>query len=180
MGGGGRKGLCLLVATNTSVLRICERKQAVPVSCWGRSGTGERQEGTRGKVAAHLRQLCRESGRPRLDTGRPPPPRTTSGHRGASGPVVQMPLSPERRAPGGLQREQPRGGQPRAGGQGTAACVSAALGGRCAGGYPAPDAPSPSRGTSDYSNDAEKPRAEPGMLARQSGKPAQQPQDHVP
>lgn len=43
------KGLCLVVATNTSVQRICERKQAVPVSRGGRSGTEERRAGTEAK-----------------------------------------------------------------------------------------------------------------------------------
>lgn len=47
-----KRGLCLEVATNTSVQRICERKQAVPVSHGGRSGTEERRAGTGGKVAA--------------------------------------------------------------------------------------------------------------------------------
>lgn len=47
----GKRGLCLVVATNTSVQRIYEWKQAVPVSHGGRSGTEERRAGTGGKVA---------------------------------------------------------------------------------------------------------------------------------
>lgn len=197
----GERGPCLAVATNTSVQRISQGKQAVPVSRGGRSGTGERRAGTGGKVAAaHLGQLCRESGRPRVETGgrglglglggglrlREPGP----GHRGASGPAAQMPLTTredsERVASGGSHGAE---GSPAREGKGQPPACPRPWEGRCAGGHPAPDAPSPSRGTGDYSSDAGKRRAEPGMLARQSGKPAQPapppprpppPQDHVP
>lgn len=102
------------------------------------------------------------------------------GHRGASGPAAQMLLSPARRAPGGLQREQDAKGSPAREGEGQPPVCPRHWEGRCVGGHPAPDAPSLSRGTRDYSSDAGKRRAEPGMLARQSGKPAPPPQDHVP
>lgn len=99
-----------------------------------REAGGDRRESGRG-------QLCWESRRPRVEMGRPPYPQPAPGHRGPRGPAAQLPLSPGRGALGSLQPEQRRGGQPRAGGRGTAACVSAARGGALRPGTPRPRCP---------------------------------------
>lgn len=149
------RGPCLAVATNTSVQRISQGKQAVPVSRGGRSGTGERRAGDRRqsgrrasrttlprKRATSSRDWGAGAGAGDGDGGRPPPPRARSGAPRSLGSCSPDATNhPRGQRAGGLRREPRRGGQPRAGGQGTAACVSAALGGALRRGTPRPRCP---------------------------------------
>lgn len=115
---------------------------------WDRKEAGgDRRKSGRG-------QLCRESGRPRVEMGRPPYPQPAPGHRGP--PVLQpgccCHLRGEHRV--ASSRNNDAEGSPAQEGKGQPPVCPRPGKGRCARGHPAPDAPSPSGGTRDYSGDA--------------------------